>query len=107
MSDIFNLLILQFIVVFIVDLSGFIGSIKTLIWRWIFNNKKEYREFRLPPFDCSLCMVFWSGLIYLIAVHQFNMLTIGYVVLLSFTSDLVGSLAVQIKDILIRLVNKI
>lgn len=85
-----ELLILSIIVCFIVDISGFIDSVKQGLWKWVYNGKKEYSEFRLKPFDCSLCLTFWSGLIYLLCVSQFNLLMIGYVCLLSMFSGFIS-----------------
>ena len=40
---------------------GIIDEIKILIWKWL--RKEPYKEYRLKPLDCSLCMSFWIGLI--------------------------------------------
>lgn len=85
-----DIFFIVFIVVYIVDISGIVDTIKQVIWRWLFKDR-EYREFRLKPFDCSLCLSFWSGLIYLLCVGQFNIPMIGYVCLLSALSGVIGN----------------
>lgn len=85
-----DLIVLVCIVVFIIDISGIVDTIKHGIWKWLIKDK-EYREFRLKPFDCSLCMSFWMGLIYLICVGQFNIPMVGFVCLLSAFSGIIGN----------------
>lgn len=47
--------------VFVIDQSGFIGEIEDLLSRWL-----GVRA-RIPkPFSCSLCMSWWSSLIYVL-----------------------------------------
>lgn len=83
---ILELLLLTVIVCFVVDISGFIDTIKNLIWKWVFNGKREYREFRLKPLDCSLCMSFWIGLIW-ISIFDFTLLNFVYVCLFAALSE--------------------
>lgn len=83
-----NVLILTTIVCFIVDVSGIVDSVKRRIWKWLFKDR-EYNEFQLKPFDCSLCLSFWVGLIYIICLGQFNIPMIGYVCLMSLLSGVI------------------
>lgn len=82
-----NLLLLALIVVFIVDVSGIVDTIKGVIGRWL-----GVRFERLKPFDCSLCMVWWCGLGYLFAVGRFSLVSVAYVALLSSFSVQVGGI---------------
>lgn len=93
-----NLLVITAIVCFIVDISGFVDSIKRGIWRVIMGKDKQYQEFNLKPFDCSLCCSFWVGLIYLLCVGQFNVLMIGYVCLLSLLSSNITGLLIIVRE---------
>lgn len=102
-ATILNLLILQLIVVFIVDLSGVMTSIKHLIWKWLKGNK-PYKDFELKPFTCSLCSAFWTGLIYLLITHSFTIPYIAFVALLAFLASTAGSLLQLIKDALDTLI---
>lgn len=55
-----NYFVITLAVCFIVDYSGFVPALKPKI------NKILHREegVILKPFDCSLCMTFWSCLVY-------------------------------------------
>lgn len=87
---ILELLLLTVIVCFVVDISGFIDTIKSLIWKWVFNGKREYREFRLKPLDCSLCMSFWIGIIW-ISIFEFTLFNLLFVtVFAALAEDITG-----------------
>lgn len=59
--DFLNLFIINLILVFIIDLSGFIPSLESGLARLL-----KFKV-RIPrPFSCSLCMTFWLGIIYIL-----------------------------------------
>ena len=101
-----ELLMITIIVVYIIDLSGAINSIKYGIWKWLRGNK-PYKEYQFKPFDCSLCMSFWIGLIWLFLSHSMSLKYIMILCLFSYLSDVIGDILRLIKDILITLMSKI
>lgn len=103
---ILNLILLQLIIIFLVDISGGIQSIKKFIWRHL-KEGKPYQDFPFKPFECSLCMTFWVGLIYLLFTSSFTLPYIAFVCLLSFMTTTVKSLIWVIKDNLDNLINKL
>lgn len=94
-----NLIMLTLIIVFIIDISGVIDNIKRLIWKWVFGKNKPYQEYSLKPIDCSLCMTFWIGLIFLICVGQFSILNILVVCLLASLTIQLGNLIMLVQDL--------
>lgn len=78
----FDIFLLTIVVVYIVDISGIIDSIKWAIGRWL-----GITVGRLKPFDCSLCMTWWIALIYAIAVGACDIYTIAYIAMLSALSS--------------------
>lgn len=82
-----NLFLLTCIVVFIVDLSGFTNSWKAALAR-LLNCKPE--QIRSKPFGCSLCMTFWTGMVYAICVGHFTIGVLAYVCLLAFLTIPIG-----------------
>ena len=82
-----ELFLLALIVVFIVDISGIVESMKGAIGRWLGITLQ-----RLKPIDCSLCMVWWSGLSYLLAVGRFELLPIVAVAVLATFSVQIGGI---------------
>lgn len=100
METLLNLLIIQFITVFIVDISGVVDSIKTGI-KWILTKgKMKDSDYRLKPFDCSICMTFWSGLIYLICTSEFTFINIAIVCALAALTMETKNLILLVKDLI-------
>ena len=95
---ILDIFLITTIICFIVDISGIIDTIKNIIWKWVFNGKREYREFRLKPLDCSLCMTFWIGLIW-ISIFDFTLLNFVYVCLFATLSEQISNFIIIIKQL--------
>ena len=99
-----ELLIITAIIVFVVDLSGIILVLKKKLWKTLYGIIPFKEDWSLKPFDCSLCMTFWIGLIYLIITGSVTIPFIGYVCLLSFLTPIIQEMLLTIKDLLIRLI---
>lgn len=97
----FNLLLLAFVVVYVVDLSGFTDS-----WRGILERMLHVKQLRqLKPFDCSLCMTFWTCNIYSLCSGFWNIGTLAYICLLSFLTQPMGALAYRMKETINKIIN--
>jgi len=107
MKTLIDLLIIAFIVVFIIDVSGAIDSLKSAL-KWVFTKGKlKGSDYRLKPFDCSLCSTFWIGLIYLLVTRKFTLPFIGFVCLLSTFSGLIKSTILLLEDIITKIIQLI
>ena len=83
------------IVVIIVDISGFIDSIKTFIGKvWGINNVS------LKPLECSLCMTFWVSMAYLLITNQLSITAIMVTLLISVMTPVIQDIIYLIRDIL-------
>lgn len=102
-----NLVLICLVCVLIIDTSGFINSFKSFISKRLTNSKIDTVKFRIPPFDCSFCMNWWSSLIYLIITHQLSLPSITLVLFLSLMSDPIGRLLLLIKDLINKLIDNI
>ena len=98
-----NLLFIQLIVVFILDISGVMDSFKGGLSKLLTKGKISKSDFRIKPFDCSLCTTFWAGLIYLLCIHQFTFPMIAYVCLLASVTDITKEVFLTAKDLIIKL----
>lgn len=104
MNTIINIILITFIVTFIVDISGFIDSVKYFIWkRYI--KIGDYHNITFKPFTCSLCMSFWSGLIYLLLTNHFTIPFVAFVTLCSMLSSNFSDLQQYIKDLVTYIIN--
>ena len=97
--DLFEITI---IVVIIVDISGFIDSIKNLIGKVLgINNVK------LKPLDCSLCMTFWVSMVYLVIASELSITAVMVALLLSTMTPVIGDLVYLVRDLIGKIINNI
>lgn len=101
-----NLLLISLILVFIIDISGFVDEMKRLVWKWVFGNKKEYRDFDLKPFTCSLCATWWAGILYL-CFTGFSWEMVAYVALLSYLTPIMKDMMIFVKDLMIKIIDEL
>ena len=98
-----DLLMVAFITIYIVDISGFTQS-----WRSLVATKLNISRLRpLPPFDCGKCMTWWVCLIYALCTGQLSLPVIAYSALLSHLSNPIGEALIFIRECLTWLLNKI
>ena len=93
-TDLFSILI---ICVLVIDISGFVHSIKVAIGKYL---KISPNSFRIKPFDCSFCMTFWASMIYLLVVGRFSLVNIAIVLLLC-------CLTTPLKNLIMSLIDKL
>ena len=97
-----HLLLVALVTIYIVDISGFTES-----WRSLVATKLHISRLRpLPPFDCGKCMTWWVCLIYALCVGQISLGTIAFSALLSHLSNPIGSLMIFIRECCNWVINK-
>lgn len=102
MKTIVDLLWVALITIYIVDLSGFTDTLLAFLSAY---KGKKVTSFK--PFSCSLCMVWWAGLIYLLIVGEFTLPCIAMVALLSFLSVPLGQFIILIREALSKVIDKL
>lgn len=96
-----TIIMIEFIVCFIVDVSGVTYYIKKAIMKHLFKMKDpQPDQFTMKPFDCSLCMTFWISMIYIIIVHSFTIPSIAICCLAAMTSQQMTELIWLAKDLI-------
>lgn len=96
-----NILHIAVICTFIADISGFPQHIRKILSRWL-----NIRIETLKPLDCSLCLTWWTGLIYLILTE----ITIKNIAILSISCALtpvIGEVIMALRDTAIKLIRLI
>lgn len=101
-----KLLLITLIIVFIVDISGAIDHLVNPLVKRILRIPKTSR-IEIPLISCSLCMTFWSGLIYVIVTGGFSLLNLVYVCLCAFLTPHIKDLYILVRDVLTTIQNKI
>ena len=102
-----NLIIICLVNVLIIDISGFIQSVKSFISKLLTNKQLDTTNFRLKPFDCSFCMTFWTGLIYTLVIGQFTLVNLLIILLLAFMTEPIYRILLLIKDTILKLIDKL
>lgn len=87
---IINLLLIAVIVVFVVDESGFTWTLKTWLSKLLnkMQGKNIYTKDNIDirPFECSLCMTFWCGTLYLIVSGSLTLMAFACVCIMAYLS---------------------
>ena len=83
-----DLLLLAIIICFVVDISG------------------AMRKFK-KPFSCSLCCIWWIGLIYLLVTRNFTIQGVAFVAFLSMMSSVITGFLLTLKELLNYILHKI
>lgn len=92
---------ISIIVVIIIDISGFIDSIKTLIGKVLHINNVN-----LKPLDCSLCMTFWVSMAYLLITNQLSITAVMVTLLLSTMTPIIKDAIYLVRDLIGKAINK-
>lgn len=93
---------ISIIVVIIVDISGFIDSVKTLIGKVLGINNVN-----LKPFDCSFCMNFWTSIAYLLITNELTITAVMVTLLLSTMTSIIKDAIYLIRDLIGKAIDKI
>ena len=99
MRCLIDILLLAAIIVFVVDLSGFTQTWKKWLGKWL-----GVQIGSVPPLDCSLCLTFWAGLVYLIVERCFTIPALAYLALVSYCTGLMGEILTAVRELIAALV---
>ena len=102
MMTIINLILLTITICFVVDVSGFFTFVKKFVASRLEGKYKNItpEDIKIPFITCSLCSVWWAGLIYLIIVGKFTIPYIAFVAFLALISSNISGFLMVIKDYL-------
>lgn len=102
-----NILLIAVIVVIVIDITDFINNIKKLISSILTKGKIKSSSYIMKPFDCSLCMTFWAGLIYLIYCNSISLLNIAILLLIAISTPIINDIIRLLQDLAIKLIQVI
>lgn len=107
METIINLLMIALICVFVIDISGAIDILKSSLKWLLTKGRMSGCDYRLKPFDCSLCTIWWCGLIYLFFTGAFTLKYIVVVCLLATFSGLIKNTILLVEDTITKIIQTI
>ncbi len=102
---ILNLFIISIIWVLILDLSGFALTIDKTLYKIFYKNRPFREDAHFKPFDCSLCMTWWSCLIYLIVVNALTLPNIAFSLLFAWLTTIEKDIFIMVKDMVTKLID--
>ena len=92
--------------VLIIDQFHFTDEITSIISGWMTNGNIR-KPISFKPFTCSLCMSWWTNLLYIIVTHRISIVMIAYILVLSWLTPIFNDIMTLIKQLIIRILNKI
>lgn len=104
MNYIVNSLAIAFTVIFIVDVSGFTKSWRSVVAHFLHTTEANLKP--LKPFDCSLCMTWWTTLLYTVLSGNFSFLNVAFCGLLALLAFPIGQLCIFIREGLNTLIGR-
>ena len=97
-----NLFYLTTIIVFIIDIAGFIEEVELLLGKWLKIKAKIPK-----PFSCSLCTTWWGGLLYIIILGKFNLFNIMIIALFSILTPILKNIIIFTKEFINYIIEKL
>ena len=97
-----NLLIITLMIVYVLDISGFVDDGIQPFFRKHFKG-----QLKTKPFLCSLCMSHWIGLLYIIITGTFSIPMWGYVCLLSLLTPVFYNLLIGLREFLLKITSNV
>ena len=101
-----NCLFITIIWVVVLDQLHFWDDITSVISGWLTNGKIK-KPIQLKPFNCSVCMSFWTNLAYIIVTNQFSILMVLYILTLSWGTPIISSILTLVKNLFLKFINTI
>lgn len=102
-----DLFLIAVIVVIIIDISGITLSIKSGIKRLLTRGRMSDPNYSLKPLDCSFCMTFWTGLVWLLVTHSFSLWILTYLLLLCVMTPVIRDVIILIRELFIKIIKKL
>ena len=99
-----NCLFITIIWVVVLDQLHFWDDFSMMISSWLSGGKIK-KPLDWKPFNCSVCMSFWTNLAYIIVTNQFSILMILYIVVLSWSTPIINSILSFVINAVLKMIN--
>ena len=108
---ILNLLLIAVIAVIVVDLTDFVDFIKSAVSYILTGGKSKNSNYRLKPFDCSLCTTFWLSIIYLLVIGKLSIPTLAISLVIAYLTPVIKMVfelfTALLETLITRIMNKL
>lgn len=92
--------------VLVLDQFRFMDEITSMFSKILTNGHID-KPIELKPFTCSLCMSWWTNLIYIIVAGGFNVPMLFVILLISWTTPITNDILTLVKTLILKILNKI
>lgn len=92
--------------ILILDQLQFWNDFSTMISGWLSGGKIK-KPLDWKPFNCSVCMSFWTNLAYIIVTNQFTIWMVLYILVLSWSTPIINSILCFVRNSIIKIINTI
>ncbi len=99
-----DILLIAVICVIIIDLSGITDSIKSALKRIVTKGRMSDPNYSLKPIDCSFCITFWTGLIYMLITHSLTLWMTAYLLCICVMTPVIKDILILIKETLLKII---
>lgn len=99
-----DILLIAVIIVVIIDISGFIDSLKSGLKKVLTKGRMSDPYYSLKPFDCSFCMTFWTGLIWLLVTHNVTLWMLAYLLLICVMTPVIKDVIILIRETMLKII---
>ena len=102
----FEIFAIAGIYVFGIDIARFWDVVSAAVKGWLTHGAIR-TPFQLKPFSCSLCMTFWTGLLYLAIVGALSVGNVAYVCFVAMLTPRIKDCLLAVDSIIAKIINKI
>lgn len=99
-----DILLIAVIIVVIIDISGFSDSLKSGLKRLLTGGRMSDPYYSLKPFDCSFCMTWWTGLIWLLVIHNVTLWMLAYLLLICVMTPVIKDVIILIRETMLKII---
>ena len=99
-----DILWIAVIIVVIIDISGFSDSLKSGLKRLLTKGRMSDPYYSLKPFDCSFCMTWWTGLIWLLVIHNVTLWMLAYLLLICVMTPVIKDVIILIRETMLKII---
>lgn len=100
--NVIGLVVIGFLWVFVVDYCGFVEEIERYLCVFV----RSKAPVKIPkPFSCSLCMTWWTGLIYLLIIKELSFINLLFLIVNCSFTKIYLHLIQSIRDFLDRVIS--
>lgn len=103
---ILNCFLISCMWVLVLDQFHFMDEITSGVARWLSNGFID-RPMQLKPFTCSLCMSWWTNLIYIIVTGHFTIPVLFCILVISWLTPIVNDIFTLVRMTIAKILNKL